>query len=84
MIIFNTGRPIRCETILPANTHGATPAGRAHRGQFNVGGGSEDAKAVVCHRRAALEVKQRGVPGVADLAGEKADAIGLGAGRERY
>ena len=46
-------------------------------------GGIEDAKAVVRHRRAALDVKQRGVPSITDLAGEKADAVGFGAGRER-
>src|SRR5207344_3119945 len=67
VIVFNTGRPIRCEAILPSNTHGATPTGRAYRGQFNACGGIEDAKAVVYHRRAALEVKQRGVPCIADL-----------------
>ena len=43
----------------------------------------EDAKAGVCHRRAALDVKQRGVPCIADLAGEKADATGFGASGER-
>ena len=48
--------------------------------------GVEDAKAVARHRRAALYVKQRCIPGVADLAGKEADAIGLGAsgeGRDR-
>ena len=83
VIVFNAGGPIRCEAILPSNTHGATPAGRACRGQFNATGGIEDTKAGVRHRRAALEVKQRGVPCITDLAGEKADATGLGAGRER-
>ena len=43
----------------------------------------EDAKAVACHRRAALYVQQRCVPGVADLAGKEADAIGFGASGER-
>ena len=43
----------------------------------------EDAKAVACHRRAALYVEQRCIPGVADLAGKEADAIGLGASGER-
>src|SRR3984893_13338590 len=83
VIVFNTGGPIRCEAILPSNTHGATPAGRACRGQFNAGKVIEDAKAVARHCRAALEVKQRGVPCITDLAGEKADAIGFGASRER-
>ena len=27
MVVFDTGRPIRREAILPSNTHGATPAG---------------------------------------------------------
>ena len=43
----------------------------------------EDAKAVARHRRAALYVQQRCVPGVADLAGKEADAIGLGARGEQ-
>jgi hypothetical protein len=79
MVVFNTGGPVRCEAILPSNTHGATPAGGACRGQFKASGGIEDAKAGVCHRRAALEVKQRGVPCITDLASEKADATGFGA-----
>ena len=83
VVVFDTGGPIRCEAILPSNTHGTTPAGRACRGQFKASRGIEDAKAGVCHRRAALQVKQRSVPGVTDLAGEEADATGFGAGRER-
>ena len=58
---------------------GAAPAGRAGRGQFNAGKRFEDAKAVARHRRTALYVEQRCVPGVADLAGEEADTIGFGA-----
>ena len=42
----------------------------------------EDAKAVARHRRAALYVEQRLIPGVADLAGKEADAIGFGASGE--
>ena len=42
----------------------------------------EDAKAVARHRRTALYVEQRLIPGVADLAGKEADAIGFGASGE--
>src|SRR3954451_23028084 len=84
MVVFNAGRPVRCEAVLPAHPHGTTPAGRACRGQFNAGRRGEDAETVVRHRRAALEVKQRGVPGVADLAGEQADAISFCLGREQW
>ncbi len=83
VIVFNTGGPIRCEAILPSNTHGAAPAGRACRGQFSAENVLEDAKAVARHRRAALKVKQRGVPCIADLAGKEADAIGFGARGEQ-
>src|SRR4051794_15830424 len=83
MVVFDTERPIGCEAILPADTHRGAPAGRACRGQFHAGNGIEDAEAGVRHRRAALQVEQRCVPGVADLAGEQADATGFGAGGER-
>ena len=43
----------------------------------------EDAKAVARHRRTALYVEQRLIPGVADLAGKEADGIGLGARGEQ-
>ena len=39
-------------------------------------------KRLSCYCRAALEVKQRSVPGIPDLTGEEAHAIGFGAGRE--
>ena len=81
MVVFDTHGPIRREAILNFDTHGATPAGRACRGKFKAGKGVEDAEPIAGHRRAALEVEQRRVPGVADLAGEQADAIGFGAGQ---
>ena len=79
VVVFNTKRPVRCEAVLKSDAHGAAPAGRAGRGQFNAGKRFEDAKAVACHRRTALYVEQRLIPGVADLAGEEADTIGFGA-----
>ena len=79
VVVFNTKRPVRCEAVLKSNTDGAAPAGRAGRGQFNAGKRFEDAKAVARHRRTALYVEQRLIPGVADLAGEEADTIGFGA-----
>ena len=39
-------------------------------------------KRLLGHRRAALYVEQRCVPGVADLAGKEADTIGFGASGE--
>ncbi len=83
MVVLNTERPVRCKAVFKSNTHGATPAGRACRGQFNAGNVIEDAKAVACHCGAALYVQQRCIPGVADLAGKEADAIGFGASGER-
>ena len=65
------------EAVLKSNTDGGAPAGRVCRGQFSAENVLEDAKAVARHRRAALYVKQRLIPGVADLAGKEADAIGL-------
>src|SRR3954454_24301550 len=83
MVVFDTKGPIGCEAILPADTRRGAPAGRACRGQFHAGKGIEDTEAVVRHRRAALQVEQRCVPGVTDLAGEQANATGFGAGGER-
>ena len=84
MVVFNTERPVRCEAVLETNADGGAPAGRACRGQFSAEVKVvEDAKAVACHCRAALYVEQRLIPGVADLAGEEADAIGRGARGER-
>ena len=77
VVVFNTKRPVRCEAVLKSNAHGAAPAGRAGRGQFNIEKVIVDAKAVARHRRTALYVEQRLVPSVADLAGKEADAIGL-------
>src|SRR6476660_1115187 len=79
MVVFDTKRPVRGEAVFKSNTRGAAPAGRADLGQFNAGKRSEDAKAVARHRRTALYVEQRLIPGVADLAGEEADTIGFGA-----
>ena len=79
VVVFNTERPVRCKAVLKSDTDGGTPAGRACRGQFSAENVLEDAKAVACHRRAALYVEQRLIPGVADLAGKEADAIGFGA-----
>ena len=59
VVVFNTKRPVRCEAVLKSDAHGAAPAGRAGRGQFNAGKRFEDAKAVARHRRTALYVEQR-------------------------
>ena len=79
VVVFNTERPVWCEAVLKSDADGAAPAGRAGRGQFNAGNRFEDAKAVARHRRTALYVEQRLIPGVADLAGEEANTIGFGA-----
>src|SRR6185295_9015972 len=79
VVVFDTERPVRCEAVLKSDAYGAAPAGRAGRGQFNAAKRFKNAKAVARHRRTALYVEQRLIPGVADLAGEEADTIGLGA-----
>jgi hypothetical protein len=43
----------------------------------------EDAKEVLVTAAPPFYLQERGVPGVADLAGKEADAIGLDAGGER-
>src|SRR3954470_7135792 len=73
VVVFDAGRPIRCEAVLPSDAHGATPAGRACRGEFKAGKRVEYAKTIARHRRAALHVEQGRVPRITDLAGEKAD-----------
>ena len=78
MIVLNTERPVWCEAVLKSNTDSAAPAGRACRGQFSAENVLQDAKTIARHRRAALYVKQRLIPGVADLAGKETDAIGFG------
>src|ERR1700756_2680565 len=83
MVVFNTGRPIRREAILPTDAHGAAPARVACRGQFNAAWRVKDAKAIACHRATALDVEQRRIPSVTDLTREKADAVSFHAGRER-
>ena len=83
MIVLNTERPVWCEAVFKSNTDSAAPASRACRGQFSAENVLKDAKTVARHRRAAFYVKQRLIPGVADLAGKEADAIGLGASGDR-
>ena len=76
MVVFNTERPVRCEAVFKSNADGATPAGRGGRRQFCTGNRAQDAEAVARHRRAALYVQQGYIQGVANLAGEEANAIG--------
>src|SRR5258705_4031498 len=83
MIVFDTGRPIRSEAVFESDTHSATPAGRACRGEFKAGKRVKYTKTIARYCRAALQIDQCRVPGITDLAGEKADAISFYASRER-
>ena len=82
VVVFNAGRPVRSEAILESDPHGGAPAGRACREKFNLAKRGQYAEIIARHRRAALQVQQCRVPGPTDLAGEKADGIGLCASRE--
>src|SRR6185312_5051012 len=84
MVVFNTQSPIRREAIFESDTYRPTPARRTERGQFCARRRVKYAKAIACHRSAALDIQQRRVPGIADLAGEKTDAIRLRARREGW
>src|SRR4029077_15094233 len=79
VVVFDTDRPILSEAILESDTHGAAPEGVACRGEFKAGKCVKYAKTIARHRPAAPHVEQRLVPGVADLAGEKADGVSFGA-----
>jgi len=78
VVVFETGRPIRTEAIFDADR--AAPAGRTRRGHADAG--REYVETIARHRRAALQVQQRRVPGVTDLAGHQAYAVNLGGCRE--
>src|SRR5215471_2366222 len=84
MVVFKTDRPIRREAILETDTDGTTPARRTNRSQTDARQRREDIETIARHRRAALEVQERRIPGVTDLAGDEADAVNPGALREGW
>jgi len=70
MIVFDADRLVRREAILPTDSNGAAPACRAYRRQTDAVQRRENIETIARDRRTALEVQQRRVPGVTDLAGE--------------
>src|SRR5215831_6148356 len=84
VVVFDADGPIRREAVFISDAHGAAPAGGIQRGETNSSGRIEQTKAIACDRRAALEVEQRLVPGVSDLAGEKTDSIESTLFRDRW
>ena len=84
VVVFETGRPIRREAVLESEPQGAAPASRTCRDNANASDRGVDEGAVVRHRRAALQVQERRIPGVADLAGEQAYSIHPRAGRKGW
>src|ERR1700730_13910492 len=83
VVVFKTDRPVRCKAVLGSDAHGRTPAGRACGGHTHVSGRGKNVETIARHRRAALQVEQCRVPGITDLAGEKAQAINSRACHER-
>src|SRR3954468_20544735 len=81
MVVFEADRPVRGEAVFDADADRAAPAGVV--GTIELGSGqtarSDAAVAVAGDGGAALHVKQRVIPGVADLAGEQAESIDTGA-----
>src|SRR3981189_1947544 len=83
MVVFSTDRPVRCETILKADAHGATPARRTCRNQTDPAGCVEYVKAIAGYSRAAIDREEPGSHAPTDLPRENADATTLHAGRGR-
>src|SRR5882757_9787449 len=80
VVVFDADRPVRGETIFKADADGAAPAGVIPSTRCNdASRGVEGSEAAVGYRSAALHVEQCVVPGVADLAGEQAECVDLGA-----
>ena len=81
MVVFDTEGPVRRKAVLKSNTQGATPARRTCRDQTDAGEVVAYGKAIVRHRRAALDVEQCRIPRrPTDLAREKADGISFHVG----
>src|ERR1700754_500744 len=77
VVVFDADRPIRSEAVFQTDADGAAPVGV-------VAGGRElrtepvvDAVAIRGHSRTALDVEQRVVEGVTDLAGEQTERVDL-------
>src|SRR5215472_3947444 len=83
VVVFDTHRPVRREAILKTDTDRAAPTGRGRRSKAYAGRGAEDVKPVAGDGRAALHIKERGIPGVADLAGKQTEGADLRGFRDR-
>src|SRR5271169_1759544 len=78
MIVFNGCRPVRGEAEFDAAADRATPTVVARGCRHNDAAG-EDVVAIGNNGRAALEIEQRCVPGVPNLAGEQPERVDAGA-----
>src|SRR5258708_17890732 len=79
MVVFDRGRPVRSEAVFEADANRATPTGVGRTIEDGAGTSDQTFVLVVGDRSTALDVEQGVVPGVADLAGEQAEGIDLGA-----
>src|SRR5882757_1558526 len=80
VVVFDADRPVRGEAIFKAGANGAAPAGAIPGARCqDAGCGVDGREAAVGYRSAALHVEQGVVPGIADLAGEQAKCVDLGA-----
>src|SRR6476659_7620601 len=69
VVVFNAGGPIRCKAVLKTNADHAAPTGPLCLSE--TAQRIEDVESLVCHRRAALDIKQGIVPSVTNLAREE-------------
>src|SRR3954468_16325031 len=77
MIVFGRNRPVGCEPDLDAGPDHAAPARRVALIEYAAGRRGDAVVLVVGNRSAALHVPEHVIPGVANLACEQADSIGL-------
>src|SRR5260370_34465895 len=75
MVVFSRDRPVRCEAELNTSADRAAPAGLTDLGGESAAWDGEGCVMVAGDGRAALGVKQDGVPGIADLTGEQTEGI---------
>src|SRR5215218_7055033 len=76
VVVFDTCRPVRSKAVFETGADGAAPTRCTCRGKHNVADRGPQGVAVAGDWRAALHVKQRRIPGPADLSCEEADAVG--------
>src|SRR5205814_4998514 len=72
-----SGRPVRHEAVFDAHACGTAPAVFLGRIERRAGCGAQTGVLVAGDGSAALDVKQRVIPGIADLAGDQAEGVDL-------